>query len=400
MSKRVAIIGGGASGFFTALLIKEQQPDYQVTIYEKTTKLLSKVKISGGGRCNVTHSCFVPRELVKNYPRGERELKSVFSRFQPGDTIAWFAENGIELKTEEDGRMFPITDSSQTIIDCFLNKAQKLGIEIKTKAELISYSKAVVFSLKFADSSEEVDCLVLAMGGGNKVKYYDLVKGHTINGPLPSLFTFNIPEPELHELKGLSVQDVEVKIEGSKLKDVGPLLITHWGISGPAVIRLSAFGAEYLADLDYQFNVLVNWVGMNQEQCKEEILDIKNSGSKAKVYNDLPGILPMRIRKYLTERAGIKEKSWSDVSKKDMNRLVQELSNGRYKVEGRTTFKEEFVICGGVERKEVDFKTMESKTTEGLYFVGELIDIDGITGGFNFQNAWSTAFVAAESITN
>lgn len=400
MSKKVAVIGGGASGFFTALLIKESQPGFQVDIYEKTSKLLSKVKISGGGRCNVTHACFNPRELVKSYPRGEQELKSVFSKFQPGDVIAWFLENGVELKTEEDGRMFPVTDSSQTIIDCFLNKAKQLGINIYTRKELQSFQKEDHFKLVFQDESIESDYLVLATGGGNKPKHYDLLSDHKINGPLPSLFTFNILEKKLHDLKGLSVQDVEVKIEGSKLKDVGPLLITHWGMSGPAVIRLSAFGAEYLAELDYNFTILVNWIGMNQDQCKEELMSIKNSGSKAKIFNELPGVLPMRIRKFLTERAGISDKSWSDISKKGMNKLTQELTNGRYKVEGRTTFKEEFVICGGVDRKEVDFKTMESKSIDNLFIVGELLDVDGVTGGFNFQNAWSTSFIASKAITS
>jgi len=400
VSKQVAVIGGGASGFFTAIQIKESRPDFTVTIYEKTTKLLSKVKVSGGGRCNVTHACYVPRDLVKNYPRGEKELRSVFSKFQPGDTIDWFAQNGVELKTEEDGRMFPTTDSSQTIIDCFTRKADKLGIQVKTKAELVSYSKEDKFLLKFKDFEDTVDLLVLGTGGGNKASYYDLVNDHEINDPLPSLFTFNIPEEKLHDLKGLSVPHAEVKIEGSKLKEFGPLLITHWGMSGPAIIKLSAFGAEYLAELDYNYSILVNWIGLGQDQCKEDLIDIKNSGSKSKVYNDLPGELPGRIRKYLVERAGIHEKSWADISKKDMNKLTQEITNGRFEVKGRTTFKEEFVICGGVDRKEVDFKTMESKQVEDLYFVGELLDVDGITGGFNFQNAWSTAFVAAQSITN
>lgn len=399
---RIIVVGGGAAGFFSALILKESYPNCQITILEKTKKLLSKVKVSGGGRCNITHACFIPRELVKNYPRGQKELKSVFSRFQPGDVIEWFSNNGVELKTEEDGRMFPITDSSQTIIDCFINKSQELGIEIETGKEVLEIrKKADEFEIHLSDNTITCDYLIIASGGGNKIKFYEYIQNltHSIKGPLPSLFTFNIKDVSLHELKGLSFQDIEVKVEGTKMKEVGDLLITHWGISGPGVLKLSAFGAEWMAENNYDFWVNINWIGYNQEQAYQFISDKKNEGSKSLVHNDLPGELPSRMRHYIIDKSEIPaEKRTIDLSKKEINKLVQNLCNCRYPVNGTTTFKEEFVTCGGVSLKEIDFKTMESKLLENLYFAGEVIDIDGVTGGFNFQNAWSTAFIAAKAI--
>jgi len=379
------------------------KPDYHITILEKTNKLLSKVKVSGGGRCNVTHYCFDNSELVKNYPRGNKELRQVLPRFDVKSTIDWFEKQGVKLKAEEDGRMFPVTDSSQTIIDCFLKLANKLNIEIVTQCEVFSIKKHDRFKLKTSKTEFIADAVICSIGGHNKVDAYHLIKnlGHTIVEPVPSLFTINLPNGSIKkELQGISVPSAEVKIACSKLKYHGPVLITHWGLSGPAVLKLSAFAAHEFYDSGYNATILVNWIFPHKiNEAEVEIKNFQKEKHKALPFTSPLFGLPKRLWEFLCNKSGIdNSRPWAEISNKQINSLSENLSNGSFKMEGKTTFKEEFVSCGGVDLREVDFKTMQSKLIPGLYFCGEVLNIDGITGGFNFQNAWSTAWICANAL--
>lgn len=382
-----------------------QKPDYGITILEKTTKLLSKVKVSGGGRCNVTHHCFENQELVKNYPRGSKELVQVFSRFSVQDTINWFKEQGVILRTEEDGRMFPYSNDSQTIINCFLGLAEKLNIQILTQCEVFSIQKTQEhFVLKTNQTNFKADAVICALGGHNKTGAYDVIKnlGHKIDNPLPSLFTLNLPNESIKkELQGISVKNAEVSIEGLKLNYAGPVLITHWGLSGPAVLKLSAFAAKEFFELNYHSTIRVNWVHpLKTSEITFQLKQIQKEKHKALPYSQPCFNLPKRLWEFLCEKSEIDNtKPWAEISNKNLNKLVENLCSSKFKMEGKTTFKEEFVTCGGVNLKEIDFKTMQSKLVPHLYFCGEVMNIDGITGGFNFQSAWSTAWLCASNFS-
>jgi predicted Rossmann fold flavoprotein len=402
-AKNIVIIGGGASGFFCAINLALLQPGHTITILEKTNKLLSKVRVSGGGRCNVTHHCFDNSELIKNYPRGNRELKQVLPRFDVKKTIEWFNQQGVKLKTEDDGRMFPESDSSETIIRCFLQLSEKLNIKVITSCEVFGVKKSDRFHLKTSLGNYNADHVVFCTGGHHKKEAYQVIKnlGHTIIEPIPSLFTFNLPNESIKKLlQGLAVQTAEVKIAESKMKYTGPILITHWGLSGPAVLKLSAFAAENFYKSNYNANILVNWIApLNAQECEEKIGSFQKDKHKALPYTQPLFEVPRRLWEFLCERSGIdNSRPWAEISRKQIRLLCGNLCNSNFKMEGKTTFKEEFVSCGGVDLKEIDFKTMESKILPGVYFCGEVLNIDGITGGFNFQNAWSTAWICAQSL--
>lgn len=402
--KQIIVIGGGAAGFFAAINAAELHPGIKVIILEKSNKLLGKVRISGGGRCNVTNHCFDVNELVKNYPRGSKELKQVFSRFNASDTIAWFKKHGVELKTEPDNRMFPVTDSSETIVDCFMFNAEKLGIEIRMQEEVMELHSQMDGRINVITSKQNylADAVICSSGGHNQLKNYNFIQktGHTIDELVPSLFTINLPSEKIKKLMGLSVRNATVKVEGTKHSYTGPVLITHWGLSGPAVLKLSAFVAKDFFDLDYNVNIHVNWTGdLNDELVKDELA--KCLSLKSQIINSPLFEIPKRLWEFLLIKAEIDpEKPWNELGKKQQNKLSQLLTKDVYRMQGKTTFKEEFVTSGGVNLKEIDFKTMQSKIMHNLYFCGEVLNIDGITGGFNFQNAWSTAFVAASSVTS
>ncbi|PZR23679.1 MAG: aminoacetone oxidase family FAD-binding enzyme [Flavobacterium psychrophilum] len=396
----VIVAGGGAAGFFTAINIAEANPKLKIAILERGKEVLSKVRISGGGRCNVTHACFIPNDLVKFYPRGEKELKGPFNRFCSGDTIEWFDRHGVELKIEEDGRMFPVTDSSQTIIDCFLEASKKLGIQIIMGESIKSLYRADSH-WKVETNKEVFLAEKLVMATGSNPKMWDMLAemGHTIVSPVPSLFTFNIKDPRIKDLMGVSAQ-ASVNVKGTKLQAAGPLLITHWGMSGPAILRVSAWGARELFDKNYQFTLQVNWLkDFNTVECEEELKELKEQQPKKTVAKQSPYDFPNRLWQSLVNAAGIQpETRWADLSKKQLQSLAEQLTNGEYQVNGKSTFKEEFVTAGGIDLKEINFKTMESKLLPDMYFAGEVLNIDAITGGFNFQNAWTGGFIAAQSI--
>ena len=397
--RRIIIVGGGASGFFAALNVAEQLPEAEVIILEKTNKLLAKVKISGGGRCNVTHAVFEPKELSTNYPRGEKELLGPFHQFATGDTMAWFADRGVELKMEEDGRMFPVSNSSQTIIDCFLKEAKKWGVVVKTSTEVLSINKNNGFEL-LTKSKEVIKAtdVVLAIGGNPKLKHYDILKklGHSVKNPIPSLFTFNLPKHASNKLMGLSYL-VTVRLKGTDFEENGPLLFTHWGMSGPAILKLSAKAADFLFQKNYQFDFEVDWVEDEPDFIEKQR---RNSGNK-KIQNTKPLEMPNRLWFYLLQRAAINpDANWGDLNKNEMEQLNNTLRTDPYAANGKTTFKEEFVTAGGIELKEINLKTMESKIVSKLYFCGEVMNVDAVTGGFNFQAAWTSGFLAAQSIAN
>jgi predicted Rossmann fold flavoprotein len=396
----VIIAGGGAAGFFTAINIVEANPKLKVAILERGQEVLSKVRISGGGRCNVTHACFVPNDLVKFYPRGEKELRGPFNRFCSGDTIEWFERNGVELKIEEDGRMFPVTDSSQTIIDCFMDAVKKLNIPVLTGESIQSLYKSETH-WKIETNKEVFLAEHLVMATGSNPKMWDMLAefGHTIVSPVPSLFTFNIKDPRIKDLMGVSAM-ASVKVKGTKLEASGPLLITHWGMSGPGILRLSAWGARELFDKNYQFALQVNWLNdISFEECEELLKNMKLDDAKKTVGKRSPFDFPKRLWESLVIASGITlETRWADLTKNQVQSLAGQLTDGQFQVNGKSTFKEEFVTAGGVDLKEVNFKTMGSKRVENLYFAGEILNIDAITGGFNFQNAWTGGFIAAESI--
>jgi predicted Rossmann fold flavoprotein len=361
------------------------------------------VLVSGGGRCNVTNHCFDIRQLVKNYPRGEKELLQVFSRFAVEDTIGWFKEQGVELKTEADGRMFPVSNKSETIANCFLHLAKKLDIEVITQCEVKKITKADHFEFKTTKGDLEADVVVCSMGGNNKMEGYHLIKdlGHTIISPIPSLFTINLPGEEIKkELQGIAVKEATVSIEKTKFTYTGPLLVTHWGLSGPAVLKLSAFAAPYFFETEYRNTILINWTGnLKSNEINEALNQMRFDSSKSMVANLPMFELPRRLWEFLVHKAGIRsDTNWANISKLHLNKLSEILCRDAYKMEGKTTFKEEFVTAGGIDLKEINFKTMESKLVPGLFFCGEVLNIDGITGGFNFQSAWSTAWVCASSL--
>ncbi len=396
----ILIVGGGAAGFFTAINIVEKNPNLKVAILERGKEVLSKVKISGGGRCNVTHACFVPNDLVKFYPRGEKELRGPFHQFCSGDTIEWFEKHGVELKIEDDGRIFPVSNSSDTIVDCFLTATQKLGIDILTGQSVQSIFKAADY-WKVQTTTENYSCQNLILTTGSNPKIWEMLAniGHTIIPPVPSLFTFNIGDKRTKDLMGVSAM-ASVKVKNSKLEASGPLLITHWGMSGPGILRLSAWGARELADKNYQFAILVNWLNeVTLEEAEEKLKELKLEHSKKAVSKKSPFEFPNRLWENLVLAATISEDTkWADLTKKQLQNLALQLTQGEFQVNGKSTFKEEFVTAGGIDLKEINFKTMESKLHPNLYFAGEIVNIDAITGGFNFQNAWTSGFLVAEAI--
>jgi predicted Rossmann fold flavoprotein len=397
----LVVVGGGAAGFFGAINAAQTNPGLRIIILEKTSKLLSKVKVSGGGRCNVTHHSFSPSELSHHYPRGQRQLKNLFHKFQATDTIAWFEAQGVKLKTEDDSRMFPVTDNSQTIIDCFLQAADTLGIEIEINSEVEKIERNPDSFLVYTNKVITAKKILIATGGYNKHEsYYWLANlGHEIVNPIPSLFTFNDPAKEFTPLMGVAVPNGEVKITGTKFSQKGAVLITHWGLSGPAVIKLSAWAAVYLHQQHYVFTALVSWTGLPETEVRSELMKLKQENKKI-VFNAAQFELPKRLWEFLCAKAGIEErKIWSELSNKQINRLNELLYACPFNIKGKTTFKEEFVTCGGIALSEIDLQTMESKKVKGLFFAGEVLDVDGETGGFNFQSAWSTAWVAAQAIT-
>ncbi|MEX1012093.1 MAG: NAD(P)/FAD-dependent oxidoreductase [Waddliaceae bacterium] len=376
---KITVLGGGAAGFFAAITAKKKYPEATVILLERSNKLLSKVRISGGGRCNVTHSCFDPRELIKNYPRGSKELLGAFHQFQPRDTINWFLERGVSLKTEADGRMFPITDSSDTIINALLDEADKVGVIIKLQSKV---------------KLEEIETDRLILATGSSKSGFEIAKqfGHTIQAPVPSLFTFNIPSFLLESTSGVTLEKVNLRLEGTKLFQEGPLLITHFGFSGPAALKLSAFAARYLAEKNYEATLKIDWV---PTLAIEEIMTLILSEGTSKKLGNIKSIpLPKRLWKLLCEN---EDQIVGQTSKSTIRKLCEKLKSDSYLIKGKTTNKEEFVTCGGVTLSEINFKTMESKIHKNLYFCGEILDIDGVTGGFNFQNAWTTGWIAGNA---
>ncbi len=397
----IIIIGGGAAGFFTAINAATKNTDLRIAILERGKEVLSKVRISGGGRCNVTHGEFIPNELAKNYPRGERELKGPFHTFMTGDTMEWFEQRGVALKIEEDGRVFPESDSSSSIINCFLNEANKLGIEILTNHSVKSIKKeGNDWEIATNQGFFEAEKIMVATGSNPKIWKLLEDLGHTIVDPVPSLFTFNCDDKRIKELPGV-VANAAVKIQSDKLKSEGPLLITHWGMSGPAILKLSAWGARALEARQYKFEIKVNWL---KEYATDEAVDLidelKHTHKKQQIGKYAQFNLPKRLWRSLVEAAEISlDARWADLPKKKMQQLAVELTQSVFKIDGKSTFKEEFVTAGGVNLKEVNFKTFESKKQTNLYLAGEVLNIDAITGGFNFQNAWTGAYIASQAMT-
>ncbi len=404
-------IGGGAAGFFGAIACAETNPNIRVTLIEAGRKPLAKVRISGGGRCNVTHHCFDPVRLVENYPRGGKALRGAFTRFQPQDTVKWFESRGVKLKTEDDGRMFPVTDSSETIINCLIEAANKAGVKLLTGVGAKSVINHFLddekgnFEVELKNGKRlQCDRLLIATGSNPLGYRWAKNLGHKIESPVPSLFTFNIKDTRLKDLAGVRVDNVLVRLgQGkNKLEQTGALLITHWGVSGPAILKLSAWGARNLYDRKYNASLQINWLPEhNQETIKQYLLQLKSEIPKKKISGYCPLNLPKRLWQSLVSYVGIKEqKIWTELSKQELNKLVIELVGGQYQITGKGVFKEEFVTCGGVSLKEINFKTMESKKCPNLYFAGEILDIDGVTGGFNFQSAWTTSWLAGKAMSN
>ena len=405
MKKHLVVIGGGAAGFFCAINAARMNSSLRVTIIEKTNKLLSKVKISGGGRCNVTHACFDIAEMSKQYPRGHHFVKKGFHHFFTADTITWFEERGVKLKTEDDGRMFPVTDSSQTIVDCLLKEANKYHVEILMNNEVKGVNvQSSMFNIQYsAGHNLHADFICVASGGYPKSSMFDWLKevGHSIEEPVPSLFTFNLPKHPITRLMGISVENVKLKIVGTKLEEVGPLLITHWGLSGPAVLRLSAWGARELKIKKYEFKAIINWLADNEEKSRKKFQELRITSASQKIINKNSFGLPSRLWEFLAEQSGIKnEWRWADLPSTEQNKFIKNLCSYECEVKGKTTFKEEFVTAGGIKLNEVDANTMMSKKVPNLFFAGEVLNVDGITGGFNFQHAWTSGFVAAKVIAD
>jgi len=396
---KVAVIGGGAAGFFAALSAKQHHPSSQVTIYEKTSKLLSKVKVSGGGRCNVTNGSTSITEVARAYPRGAKLMKKALRVFNTKDTQDWFESRGVPLKIESDGRVFPQADDSQKIIDCLMKEVVNSGIEIKKSTGVVDIGiEANRYLLRFKNDTVYCDKLIIATGGGPTLKSYDWMSSleHHIVDPIPSLFTFNMPDESIVKLMGVVAPNVSISIQGGKLKSRGPLLITHWGMSGPAILKLSAFGARELQEVNYKFVTQVNWINIsNNDEVRQCLEEIVAKHPKKKISNLRPFNLPDRLWSYLLTKCSISvEKPWQEIGKKALNKLTTVLTNDTYHVKGKTTFKEEFVTCGGVGLSNIDHDTMQSKNNPNVYYAGEVLDIDGITGGYNFQAAWSTGYIA------
>ncbi|NER28922.1 MAG: NAD(P)/FAD-dependent oxidoreductase [Symploca sp. SIO1C4] len=407
----IVVIGGGAAGFFGAITCAKTYPQAQVTLLEASRQPLAKVRISGGGRCNVTHACFDPALLVQAYPRGSKALRGAFTRFQPKDTVAWFEAQGVQLKTEADGRIFPVTDSSETIVECLLQAAKAAGVRLYTSAAVKSVSRQLPSSSsqgKFEillKNEDKLDCDRLLLVTGSNPLGYRWAKnlGHTIESPVPSLFTFNIRDPRLQGLAGVSQREVRLRLPdaGKILREqTGSLLITHWGLSGPVVLKLSAWGARFLNEHHYHTPLIINWLPQyKQESLRELLLKVKSQLSRRLIVSSCPIPISKRLWANLVAGVGIEEQQrWAQLSKGALNQLIQELTQGVYLITGKGIFKEEFVTCGGISLKQVNFKTMESRLCPGLYFAGEILDIDGITGGFNFQSAWTTAWIAGLAI--
>ena len=402
MKLKVAVIGGGAAGFFAAITAKEHLPSAEVTILEKSTKLLSKVKVSGGGRCNVTHDCKDPYELATFYPRGGNYLKKAFQQFHVVDTLEWFLKRGIKTKTYPDGCVFPVSNDSQTIIDCFLEDANRLGIQVKTSSGVARIDrKNNSFSLLVNEKECVYDRVIVTTGGHPKRSGLDWLDSCELSivDPVPSLFTFNMPNHPVRKLMGTVINPAHVKIEGTKLQASGPLLITHWGMSGPAILLLSAWGARVLQEKGYEFAILVNWLhDQKEEELKRSLQKIRRSNENKMLVNFSGLPITQRLWEYLLEKAGIPTvMRWKELAGKSENKLINILLQDRYEVSGKTTFKEEFVTAGGVSMQEIDVHRMETKKIPGLFFAGEILDIDGITGGFNFQAAWTTGYIAGKS---
>lgn len=406
MRERVIVIGGGAAGIFGAIHCAELNPQLEVTVKEAGRQLLSKVKISGGGRCNVTHHCFEPAELVQSYPRGGQALRGAFARFQPQQTITWFAHRGVNLKTEPDGRMFPVTDDSQTIIDCLLQSALKAGVKLSTSTSVTGVSKTDQGFNLVLKTGETLRCDRLLIATGSHPSGYRFAQslGHQIQPPVPSLFTFTISDPRLKDLAGLSTPEATLTLKSgkSKLTQTGPVLITHWGLSGPAVLKLSAWGAKILCEHHYQMSLVINWLpSEHTDSVREKLLQLKAQIPKKQVSSFSPFDLPKRLWQRFLEVTGIPSTTiWAQLSKAMIQQLSLQITQGVYQIRGKGVFKDEFVTCGGVTLKEVNFKTMESKICPGLYFAGEVLDIDGVTGGFNFQSAWTTGWLAGQAMAN
>lgn len=406
---QIAIIGGGAAGFFAAIACARANPENDVSIFERGSEFLTKVRISGGGRCNVTHACFDPRTLSEHYPRGERALISPLHRFSPADTVAWFEKHGVRLKTEPDGRMFPVTDSSGTIIDCLLEEARTAGIRLCPRAGIEGVMRTGAgFQLAMGraggSTSSQIVCdrLLLATGGSRSITGAGIAQslGHTIVPPVPSLFSLHVTTAWLRSLPGVSVPDIEATVAGTRLRERGPLLITHNGVSGPAVLRLSAWGARVLHGLDYRFVLRVNWLpDLTEEAVRAELHSFRQSNPNRLVINSPLPPLPARLWEQLALAAGIdRETRWTTLPRAEAHELARVLTRTELEVNGKSLNKDEFVTCGGVSLREINFKTMESRITPGLYFAGELLDLDGVTGGFNFQAAWTTGWIAGHAM--
>ncbi|SDS22158.1 BaiN/RdsA family NAD(P)/FAD-dependent oxidoreductase [Winogradskyella sediminis] len=399
--KDIIIIGGGAAGFFAAINIAERYPKASVAILERGKVGLQKVKISGGGRCNVTHAEFIPSELVQNYPRGEKELLGPFHTFMTGDTIAWFEERGVALKIEEDGRMFPMSNSSQTIIDCFLEEAEKHKVEVLYN-HAVKTVKALEHGFTITTSQGDFYAKKLIFATGSNPKIWNILQdlGHRIVPPVASLFTFDIKDDRIKGIPGVVAKHVDVKVVGTDLESNGPLLITHVGMSAPAILKLSAFGAVALAKLNYNFEIEINFIQQDFATCVEELRNFKQEFAKKTVFNSAQFDLPKRLWKTLVLASKINDQErWADINKRQLDNLAAQLTKALFKVTGKSTFKEEFVTAGGVDLKDINFKTFESKRIPNLYLAGEVINVDAVTGGFNFQNAWTSAYMASASIT-
>ena len=401
----IAVIGGGAAGFFGAITAAETYPDASVIILEKNRTVLNKVRISGGGRCNVTHACFDNRQLVKQYPRGEKPMRALLTQFDATATVNWFEQRGTPLKTEADGRMFPTTNTSDTIVDCLLTTARRLGIQVRTSCGVaaIRQTEARTWSLElFTDETLVVDRVLIATGGYPQPASYGWLpeQSEALLSPVPSLFTFNTPDNYLLPLAGVSVPDARVSVIGTKQEQRGPILITHWGFSGPVILRLSAWAARELSETDYQFTLRISWVpDLNDNSLRGKLQEFRQQNGRKLVVSQNPFGLPARLWQAFADDAGVpNEQRWADLPAKPLNRLADRLTNSQFQVSGKTTFKDEFVTCGGISLDSLHAQTLESRAWPGLFFAGEVLDIDGITGGFNFQNAWTTGYVAGRNI--
>ena len=395
----IAVIGGGASGFMAAITAKQTNPNARVTIFEKTDKVLSKVKISGGGRCNVTNATFSVSQLIKNYPRGGKKLKKSFNLFNTNHTIDWFEKRGVRLKTEADNRMFPQSNTSETIINCLVETAESLKIRLSYKSKVTSINpidKGI--ELDINEQKLLFDKVIIASGGTPKKEGLNWLKdlGYSIVNPVPSLFTFNLANKDICKLMGLSIPKAIATIKGSKLKQEGAMLITHWGLSGPSILKLSSWGAEELAKRNYNFTVGVNWLAINEEELRVQFSTI--TASRKLMHKHNPFDVPKRLWKFILDKLEISDSQiWGELTKKNKNRLINTLINDAFEVRGKTTFKEEFVSCGGINLSDINMNTMESKLHKGVYFAGEILNIDGVTGGFNFQAAWTTGYLAGKN---